>query len=283
MVNHATPDEISLKLTQAIRVYDLDQLASLVKDEVHWPMNQFRSNLRFVFEAAANDHINLLFPPPDFQHWLRGPLRRTIKGEETASNSTINARLSTLSMLYELLIDRGLILQHPLRKLERPANIKTPHTPPPADELERLLAHAHADVALHAALLLLTHHALFVTELLTLRWPHFHHPSGTLLRKNGTLQLDAATYRALDQLLAVAGGPLAQPQGKIFPYQNLDALRTRLFQVCQQANLPFIGPARLRKVALTGQFLPATATQPQEEATALAENVARKLAGGKGS
>lgn len=269
-------DHHALKLTHALRTYDLDTLVPLIQDHLHWPPKQLRSNLKPVIEQAQLDHINLLHPPPDYHTWLQTPLRTTVKGPNTAAPTTINARLTTLSRLYEHLIDHGLILQHPLRNLERPPSLPVPTQPPPHDELTRLLLHAQSDPHLHAALLLLTRHGLFVTELLALRWPHLDYPTGTLLRKNTTITLDHDTFQALDHLLAQHGGPLHTPEGRVFPYQNLDALRTRLFQVTREANLPFISPTRLRKLALLNAMPDVPAPPVDERLTGLAETLAEQ-------
>lgn len=271
-------DERALKLTRALQTYDLDNLVPLVQGELKWPPKQILSNLKFIFQHAQLDNLNLLHPPPDFQQWLQTPLRETIKGPGTASSSTINARVSTLNMLYNLLLDEGLLLQHPLRKLERPLPDSVPNHPPTEEELGVLLAHARSDPALYAALLLLTRHGLHVTELLALRWPHLHHATGTLLRRLQTVTLDQDSYQALDNLLKAQGGPLFDPQGKIFPYQNQDALRTRIFQVTQHANLPFIGPARLRKAALRGTIQGHAPSLPGDtSAQQLAEQLSERL------
>lgn len=243
-------DERALKLTSAIQNYDLDRLLPLVKEDLKWPVKQLYSNLRPIFVAALRDRINLLHPPPDFQGWLQTPLRETVKGPDTAKPNTINARLTTLSKLYDVLMDDGLLLAHPLRGLERPISQRTPDILPSRADIARLLQHAEKDLALHAALTLMYRHALQVAELISLRWTAFRPEDGTLLRRRTISRLDEVSYRALDRLLAQAGGPLTKREGRIFPYDNNDALRIRIFQVSRAADVPFINPSRLRKAAL---------------------------------
>ncbi|KQR22719.1 tyrosine recombinase XerC [Deinococcus sp. Leaf326] len=248
--NSMHPDERALKLTRALQDYDLDTLLPLLEADLRWPRKQLHSNLRLIFAAAQQSGVNLLRPPDDFQAWLQAPLRETVRGPGTAKINTITARLSTLSQLYNVLMDEGLVLRHPLRGLERPATQRTPDTLPAREDIVRLLVHAEDDPALHAALTLMYHHAVQVAELIALRWPAFLHADGTLLRRRTVTRLDEASYRALDRLMAAAGGPLAEPQGRVFPYDNNDALRTRIFQVSRAAGISFINPARLRKAAL---------------------------------
>ncbi|MFC5846776.1 hypothetical protein [Deinococcus petrolearius] len=273
------PDERALKLTRALHDHDLDQLLPLLGDDLRWPRKQLYSNLRLIFAAARRDGVNLLRPPDDFQAWLQVPLRETVRGPGTAKVNTITARLSTLSQLYNVLMDEGLVLRHPLRGLERPAAQRTPDTLPARADIVRLLVHAEDDPALHAALTLTYHHAMQVAELIALRWPAFSHADGTLLRRRTLTRLDEASYRALDRLLAAAGGPLAQPQGRVFPYDSNDALRTRIFQVSRAAGIGFINPARLRKAALRDFVLtPEQAGFIGEQTFELARALARGLA-----
>lgn len=243
-------DEYALKLTRALQHYDLDVLIGTVKEHLKWPAKQLHANLRPIFAAAERDQINLLHPPSDFQDWLQTPLRETNRGPMTAKPNTINARTATLAGLYNHLIDEGLLLVHPLRGLERTPITRTSDPLPSPEEIAKLLKEAHADAALHAALTLIYHHALQVTEVLSLRWPAFQYDDGTLLRRKTVTRLDQTSYRALDRLLAGVGGPLALPQGRIFPYDSQDALRLRIFQTCRAAGLAFINPLRLRKAAL---------------------------------
>ena len=273
------PDERAIKLTRALNDHDLDALLPLIAADMRWPAQQLRSNLRLIFAAAQRDGVGLLRPPDDFQAWLQAPLRETVRGPGTAKINTVTARLSTLSQLYNVLMDEGLVLRHPLRGLERPATQRTPDTLPARGDIVRLLVHAEDDPALHAALTLIYHHAVQVAELVSLRWPAFLHEDGTLLRRRTLTRLDEASYRALDRLLAVAGGPLAQPQGRIFPYDNNDALRTRIFQVSRAAGVTFINPARLRKAALRDFVLtPAQAGFIGEQTFELARALAQGLA-----
>lgn len=273
--------EYALKLTRALRDYDLDGLIGLIKPQMAWPPKQLHANLRPIFNAASSDQINLLHPPADFQTWLQTPLRQTVRGPMTAKPNTINARTATLSALYNHLIDEGLLLTHPLRGLERTPVIRTPDPLPSPEEIARLLAEAQADPALFAALTLIYHHGLQVTEILSLQWPAFHYDDGTLLRKKTATRLDQASYAALDRLLAGVGGPLAQPQHRIFPYDTQDALRLRIFQTCRQAGLAFIHPVRLRKAALRDFVLsPDQAGFLSAQAFELAEKLARELESG---
>ncbi|KQR15452.1 hypothetical protein [Deinococcus sp. Leaf326] len=277
--NPMHPDERALKLTRALQDHDLDTLLPLLEDVLRWPRKQLYSNLRPIFAAAQQDGVNLLRPPDDFQAWLQVPLRQTVRGPGTAKSNTIAARLSTLSRLYNTLMDEGLILRHPLRGLERPPPLLTPDPLPTQEDVVRLLRHAEDDPALHAALTLIYHHAVQVPELLALRWPAFLHEDGTLLRRRTVTRLDEASSRALDRLLTSAGGPLSDPQGRIFPYTHNDDLRARIFQVSRAAGVPFFNPAQLRKAALRDfVFTPDQAGSLGEQTLELVRALAEGLA-----
>lgn len=260
---------------------DLDTVLGVLGHDMRWPLKQLRSNLRLIFASAERDHVNLLHPPEDFVGWLQGPLHETVKGPGTAKANTVVARLSTLSQLYSLLMDEEVIIQHPLRGMTRPPGERKVEKLPPREDIERLLVHAEAeadDPALFAALTLMYRHTFQVAELLTLRWPAFEHNDGTILRRRTICKLDPESYAALDRLLAKAGGPLAHPTGRIFPYENNDALRSRIFQVCRKANLAFVNPAKLRKAGLRDFALTADeAGFIGDEAYALARRLAQQL------
>lgn len=269
-------DERQLKLTRAMQEADLDAVLSLVGPELRWPVKQLRSNLRLIFAAAERDKVSLLHPPDDFIAWLQGPLRETVKGPNTAKPNTVVARLSTLSRLYNLLMDEGVVLRDPLRGLDRPPGERKVEKLPPREDIERLLVHARSDPALFAALTLMYRHTVQVAEMLALRWPAFGYDDGTLLRRRTLCRLDDESYAALNKLLAQAGGPLARSDTRIFPYENNDALRSRIFQVCREANLNFVNPAKLRKAGL--RDFPLTPDQAGfigDQAFELAQTLAR--------
>lgn len=269
-------DERQLKLSRAFQENDLDSVLGLLGPEMRWPLKQLRSNLRLFFAAAERDHVNLLHPPPDFVTWLQGPLHETVKGPGTARPNTVVARLSTLSQLYNLLMDEALLLQHPLRGLDRPPGERKVEKLPPQEDIERLLIHSESDPELHAALTLMYRHAVQVAELIALRWPAFRHEDGTLLRRRTLTRLDDPSYRALSRLQGAAGGPLSEPQGRIFSFNHNDDLRARIFQLCRAANLTFVNPAKLRKAGLRDFTISA------DQAGFIGENalsLARALAG----
>ena len=58
--------EYSLKLAQAVQTADLDQVAALLPDTFHAPQHTVRSTLKWIFEAAQRDGIDLLHPPKIF-------------------------------------------------------------------------------------------------------------------------------------------------------------------------------------------------------------------------
>ncbi|THF87362.1 hypothetical protein E7T09_09530 [Deinococcus sp. KSM4-11] len=251
----ATPDPVALTLTQALKSYDLDTLLNtLTAHGGARATKQRRANLVRVFRAAESEHINLLVPPDDFHPWLRRTLTTNENGTPAKPNSVVS-RLSALRTLYRDLRAQGLLYIDPLLDYAAPSG-ETGKTPlPTRADIEALIAEARAqkDAALTAALLLLTHHAVQVTEILTARWSAYQPESGTLLRHRTATRLDDPTLRALDDMLAQQGGPMQLETfsgRRIFPYDSQDALRLRIFQSCQRAGLAFLPPSGLRRSAL---------------------------------
>ncbi|MFC3834152.1 hypothetical protein [Deinococcus rufus] len=250
-----TPDSVALTLTQALKGYDLDTLLNtLAAHGGARATKQRRANLVRVFRAAESEHVNLLVPPDDFHPWLRRTLTTNENGTPAKANSVVS-RLSALRTLYRDLRGQGLIHTDPLLDYTAPSG-ETGKTPLPARaDIEALIAEARTqkDDALTAALLLLTHHAVQVTEILTARWSAYQPDSGTLLRHRTATRLDDPTLRALDALLAQQGGPMQLETfsgRRIFPYDTQDALRLRIFQTCQRAGIGFLPPSGLRRSAL---------------------------------
>ncbi|WP_295813793.1 hypothetical protein [uncultured Deinococcus sp.] len=250
-----TPDAVALTLAQALKAYDLDTLLNTLS--VHGgarATKQRRANLVRVFRAAEAEHVNLLVPPDDFHPWLRRTLTTNENGTPAKPNSVVS-RLSALRTLYRDLRAQGLIHTDPLLDYTAPSG-ETGKTPLPSRaDIEALIAEAREqkDDALTAALLLLTHHAVQVTELLTVRWSAYQPQSGTLLRHRTATRLDDPTLRALDALLAQQGGPMQLETfsgRRIFPYDTQDALRLRIFQCSQRAGIGFLPPSGLRRSAL---------------------------------
>lgn len=251
----ATPDPVALTLTQALKSYDLDTLLNtLAQQGGARATKQRRANLVRVFRAAESEHVSLLVPPDDFHPWLRRTLTTNENGTPAKPNSVVS-RLSALRTVYRDLRVQGLIHTDPLLDYAAPSG-ETGKTPlPTRSDIEALIAEARVqkDSALTAALLLLTHHAVQVTEILTARWSAYQPDSGTLLRHRTATRLDDPTLRALDAMLAQQGGPMQLETfsgRRIFPYDSQDALRLRIFQSCQRAGLAFLPPSGLRRSAL---------------------------------
>lgn len=250
-----TPDSVALTLAQALKTYDLDTLLNtLAQQGGARATKQRRANLVRVFRAAEAEHVSLLVPPDDFHPWLRRTLSTNENGTPAKPNSVVS-RLSALRTVYRDLRAQGLLHTDPLLDYTAPSG-ETGKTPLPARaDIEALIAEARTqkDDALTAALLLLTHHAVQVTEILTARWSAYQPDSGTLLRHRTAMRLDDPTLKALDVMLARQGGPMQLETfsgRRIFPYDSQDALRLRIFQSCQRAGLAFLPPSGLRRSAL---------------------------------
>ncbi|MFB9994444.1 hypothetical protein ACFFLM_21035 [Deinococcus oregonensis] len=253
-------EERALILIQALRDADLERLTTTLHTAglLSRPLPQVRANLKAIFAQAQADHVNLLHPPADFQAWLYGPLHHHQHGKAVSPNTVI-ARLSTLRSVYQALLREELIGRDPLRDFPAPPPVRSTDPLPSGAEIRQLLLHAGAlDDVLCAALTLTYEHAMQARELIALRWGAFDSARGTLLRRRTLSVLSASAQAVLEPLLTRAGGPLHVPeQLRIFPYDNLDALRLQTLKLCRAANVDFISPAVLRRCGLRDHDLTA--------------------------
>lgn len=239
-------------LRQAMLNHNLNTVVALIGSELHWPDRQIISNLRFIFEAAKMDNLNLLEPPSNFHDWLRVPLSRTRRGTPAKPN-TVNARTATLSRLYNLLMDYEIIIINPLRRLERAPNERGIEVLPTVEAIEEFISAAKSNSMLYVAARLIYHHAFQISDLLLLKWSAFYYDDGALLRRRTICKLDDASYQALDALLAKEGGPLNKHRIKhqaIINYPDASSLRSAFFQCCRDAHVRFIALSILRKASL---------------------------------
>lgn len=281
-------DERAMKLAQAFRTFNLEQVIGMLREELHRPVPQLRANLRPVFEAAQAQEIDLLSPPADFHGWLQTPLRQIQTGGEARAN-TIRARYATLKQLYDALIDLGVIDSNPAHGCPLPPPEHSQAPLPSAADIQRLLAEAGAtDEELCAALTLVYQQAFQLTELLALRWSALDFSSAELMRARTITALHPESLKALQPLLSRAGGPLhaSQKGQRVFAFKNADDLRLQLWKVCQAASLsPAIGPRELRLASLrdfpqappgSGFSNPQSYERALRHATALAERKRQK-------
>lgn len=276
-------DERVVKLEQAFRTFNLEQVIGMLREELRRPIPQLRANLRPVFEAAQTEELDLLHPPADFHDWLQTPLRQIQTGGVARAN-TIRARYATLKQLYDVLIDLELITDNPAHGCPMPPPEHSQAPLPSVTDVERLLAEAGArDEDLFAALTLVYQQAFQLTELLALRWSALDFSRAELMRARTVTALRPESLRALGPLLARAGGPLHAPAKglRVFAFKNTDDLRLQLWKTCQAANLsPAVGPRELRLASLrdfpqappgSGFSNPQAYERALRHATALAE------------
>lgn len=275
------------KLTQALQKADLDTLLPLVREQLPVPPGQAYTLLRLIFEQAAQEHINLLYPPQDFHPWLLRAASVNQSGSEAKPN-TVRLRVSLLSKIYSYLVEQGLLLRHPLQHLKRPPNERKSTPLLDRADLERLHAQSQDDPALHAALILIDQHAFRVRELLQLQWEDFDQATGAALRPHALTRLSDAALRALHPLQAQAGGTFAR--GRVFPYRYERDLRAALHLACRNANVTYTPPGDLRRVALRDHaftvqdagFARADGERSLAKATRLARGLAKQLDAEKG-
>ncbi|MFC6592816.1 hypothetical protein ACFP81_12965 [Deinococcus lacus] len=162
-------DERQMILARAVREADLDRVVAMLRDSFPAPQHTVRSTLKWIFDAAARDGIDLLSPPPGFQAWLADPLSETRKGPATAKPNTVRTRLTLLGAMYRALFEEGLIQSDPLFGIRRPAAQRQAGHLPDRASIERLVAQT-TDLEMKAALLLITRQAFSTGEVLALKW-----------------------------------------------------------------------------------------------------------------
>lgn len=249
---------LARKLTQALQDGDLDTLVTTLHAGGHLTGRpaQHISNLRPVVTAAQRDFVSLLRPPADFHAWLQQVLLTNADGTPARPNTRIS-RVLTLRALYRALRQRQIITGDPLLDFPTEGSERRLDPIPDAGTLQALVNAARHDAALHAATLLLWHHALPVSTLLSLRWAAFDPDQRSLLRGDVISPLTPEAGAALQRLHHRAGfNPLFPDSfgqtapARMFPYDTPDALRLRLLQVTREAKLPFIAPGQLKRAAL---------------------------------
>ncbi|GGL10881.1 hypothetical protein [Deinococcus radiotolerans] len=259
-------DEQARTLTHALHTGDLDTLVSTLHAQgiLAGRPAQLISNLRPIVTAAQRDYVSLLRPPADFHAWLSEVLLINADGTPAKPN-TRTSRVLTLRALYRALRHLGVIQGDPLLDFHSPAPERRTDPLPPRETLAALVHAARSDAALHAALLLLWHHAVPVASLLRIKWAAFNPQGRTLLRGDVVSPLTPEAATAVERLHHRAGynplfdGTLETVAAlRIFPYDSQDALRLRILQVTRHAELPFIPPGALRRAALRDHAQSAT-------------------------
>lgn len=250
-------DQHAQHITHHLNTYDLDPLITTLHHlGLITNTTQHLSNLKPIFTAAQRDHINLLHPPPDYHPWLSRTLTTNADGTPAKPN-TQNSRATSLRTLYRALRKLHLITGNPLLDFTTHPTQRRTDPLPSRTHLETLIHASRQDAALHAALLLLWHHAVPMATLIRQTWAAYNPHTARLLRGNVTTTLTPTAAAALDTLHHTAGYDPLYPdtQGtvapkRMFPYDTPDALRLRILQVSDAAGLPFYPPGLIRKAAL---------------------------------
>lgn len=259
-------DDLARTLTNALHTGDLDTLVSTLhaQGRLQGRPAQLISNLRPIITAAQRDYVSLLRPPADFHAWLSGVLLTNADGTPAKPN-TRTSRVLTLRALYRALRQLGIITGDPLLDFHAPPAERRSDPLPTRETIQTLIDAARPDPALHAALLLLWHHAVPISTLLRLRWDAFNPHERTLLRNDVVSPLTPAAATAVERLHHRAGyDPLFEDTldmvapRRMFPYDSPDALRLRILHVARDATLPFMPPGALRRAALRDHARSAT-------------------------
>lgn len=278
-------DEWRTKLAKAVREADLDRVVAMLPDAFRAPQHTVRSTLKWIFEAAERDGINLLNPPEDFQAWLGAPLGETRTGPDTAKPNTVRTRLTLLGAMYRALHEEGLIHRDPLYGFKRPPAQRKLNYLPSRAAIERLIAQAE-EPEMRAALQLITRQAFQTGEVLDLEWSDVDPQRGTILRRRTETHLAPEVLRSLQDLADKQGGWLFS-KGHIMTIRTDAGFRQALWRTCRQANVDYVPPSHLRQAALRdfGEILGAqnagyVSPKAYAEAMQLAQEVLDSQSGG---
>lgn len=278
-------DERSIKLARAVREADLDRVVAMLPNAFRAPQHTVRSTLKWIFEAAARDGIDLLSPPEDFQAWLGAPLTETRTGPDTAKPNTVRTRLTLLGAMYRALFDEGLIQFDPLYGLKRPPAQRKLNYLPSRAAIDRLIAQT-TDPEMRTALHLITRQAFQTGEVLDLKWSDISPQRNTILRRRTETHLAPEVLQSLQDLADKAGGWLFS-EGYVMSIRTDAGFRQALWRTCHQANVDYVPPSHLRQAALRdyGEILGAqdagyVSPKAYAEALALAQGVLDEKAEG---
>ncbi|UFA51622.1 tyrosine-type recombinase/integrase [Deinococcus radiophilus] len=251
----APQDERQIKLARAVQEADLDRVVAMLPDAFSAPQHTVRSTLKWIFEAAARDGVDLLRPPEDFHAWLGAPLGETRTGPDTAKPNTVRTRLTLLGAMYRALYEEGLIRQDPLYGFRRPPAQRKLNYLPDRDAIVRLIAQTE-DPELRAALHLMTRQAFHTGEVLDLKWSDIDPQRGTVLRRRTETHLAPEVLRALQDLADKHGGWLFA-KGHLLTIRTDAGFRQALWRASRLANVDYVPPSHLRQAALRdfGQIL----------------------------
>ncbi|GHF94576.1 hypothetical protein GCM10017783_03270 [Deinococcus piscis] len=271
-------DERQLKLARAVQEADLDRVVAMLPDAFRAPQHTVRSTLKWIFEAAERDGVNLLSPPEDFQAWLGAPLGETRSGPDTAKPNTVRTRLTLLGAMYRALYEEGLIRRDPLYGYKRPPAQRQLNYLPSRPAIERLILQAK-DPEMRAALRLITRQAFQTGEVLDLKWADIDPQRGTILRRRTETHLAPEVLHSLQHLADKHGGWFFS-KGHVLTIRTDAGFRQALWRTCKEANVDYVPPSHLRQAALrdfgqTLTYLDAGYVSPKayKEALGLAQGV----------
>ncbi|MVN87592.1 hypothetical protein GO986_12530 [Deinococcus sp. HMF7620] len=252
MPPEVSPDHDDARLLlHALQHYDLDVLLTRLGPSSTHPRAaalQYTRLLPF-FSTARLEGIDFQRPPASFHLWVNH-VALLGEGGRPVKPNTARARISALHLLYESLIDCGVLTTNPLRGLQRPPQERTSSPPPPASEIQALLQASRRQHALHAALTLLYHHAFRLEELLKLQWQAIRLNPGEVLRAHTITRLDDSSVQSLLRWQAHSGGVFSDPQARVFPYETPAALRQAAYLASLDAEIRLFPLRELRRASL---------------------------------
>lgn len=226
--------------------------------------NAFLDLLIVDMPGSQNTKINVLSGWRVYFGWVRSEGLSILNADQAQATafaewlkqnyeapSTRNNRLTQVRRLYQRLQEAELVSTNPFDDLHgevNPAHERRKNYTP--DEVQRLLLHADTEEKL--LILLGAHAGLTISEVRNLLYEDFHDDDTFLELSDRTITCTPELTDQLKQWVRHQGDtPLfpVRPTGEVLPAMSAPALRSKIFDLCRRANVPYKAWHALRNAA----------------------------------
>lgn len=226
--------------------------------------NAFLDLLIADLRGSQNTRINVLSGWRVYLGWVRSEGQSILNADQAQAGafaewlrqnyeapSTRNNRLTQARRLYQRLQEAELVSTNPFDDLHgevNPAHERRKNYT--AEEVVRLLQHANVEEKL--LILLGAHAGLTTSEVQDLSYEDFHNDDTLIDLPNRTITCTPELTQQLKTWIRQQGDtPLfpVRPTGHVFPATSAPALRSKIFDLCRRANVPYKAWHSLRNAA----------------------------------
>lgn len=248
-----TPEQDeAARLRRALEAHDLDGCWTILSPRLPGqPGGHSQKNYLSAFKDflnwTADERLSVSDPAPHFG----AEFQRYLEQKYGSSQASINTRLSQARRIYKVLRQLGVVAMNtdPFSILERsqvvPGQRREYYS---QEEITRMLI--HSEPADRALILLGAHAGLTTAEVLALKWPDLSLQGGTVHLPDRQLHMSEALYRAIQPYAEQrGGGALFVRPVPVFDFLDQNALRAKIYALCQRANVPYRAWRGLRHAA----------------------------------